>query len=474
MKNNAAVAYALILIVGDFVAVTLAFVAAYIIRFEVIDPGLVSPIPGRTYAYAIIGTVPLWIIIHALIGLYASSVYERRFVELGRLLIGSVLGVMAALSYDFFDVTIELFPARLVPLYGFLLTFSFLAIFRGLARWIRRNLFRYGVGVSNVLVVGDNNKTEHVISALSNTAHTGQRVVGTVGFKIRGIPSYDSFESAVETSKDAIHSIIQTELFSSAAKNNQILLYAQQNHTAYRFVPGNSDLFVGDITVELFSGIPMIAVSQTSLTGWGRIYKRLFDILFSTATLIIASPILLLTALLIKITDPKGPVLFRQTRLTRFNNEFQVLKFRSMKQDFSGMSPEEAFKAMGKSGLIKKYRDNGDFLPNDPRVTAIGRFLRITSLDELPQLVNVLRGELSLVGPRALVPEELSAYAKRHAILSVKSGITGLAQISGRRDINFDERRRLDIYYVQNWSFWLDISILFRTIRAVLAGIGAK
>ena len=183
---------------------------------------------------------------------------------------------------------------------------------------------------------------------------------------------------------------------------------------------------------------------------------------------------MLIIALIIKLSDPKGPVLFRQQRLTRFNNVFAVFKFRSMKADFSGMSPEEAFAKMGKPKLAQTYRNNGDFLAKDPRITPIGRFIRKSSLDELPQLFNVIKGELSLVGPRALVPEELNQYAKRHAILSVKSGITGLAQISGRRDIDFDERRRLDIYYVQNWSFWMDVSILIRTIRAVLGGIGAK
>ncbi len=129
---------------------------------------------------------------------------------------------------------------------------------------------------------------------------------------------------------------------------------------------------------------------------------------------------------------------------------------------------------MGKSNLIKKYRDGGDQIKNDPRVTKVGRFLRATSLDELPQLFNVLRGDISLVGPRALVPGELRHYGDRSLLLSVKSGLTGLAQVSGRRDISFSERRALDIYYIQNWSLWLDFRILLRTIGAVLLRKGAK
>jgi len=474
MKNNASFAFSLILIVGDFAALTAAFIASYILRFRILEIEGSSPIPGSTYALAIVSTLPLWIAVHALIGLYAHSVYDRRFSEIGRLLIGSVIGIMAVLSYDFFNLSIDLFPGRFVPVYGALLGFGFLVLFRSIARVIRHSLFRLNVGVSNVLLVGNTSSTEHIAHALSNTTHTGQNVIATVGYKVRGIPRYDSFQEAIDKLQEPLHSIIQTELFGSTAKNNEILLYSQENHTAYRFVPGNSDLFVGDISVELFSGVPMVAVSQTPLTGWGRIIKRLFDFFLSIMILLIASPILLLIAMIIKLSDPRGPVLFRQTRLTRFNIEFQVFKFRTMKAAYNGLSPEDAFSKMGKPKLAKTYRKNGDFLANDPRITFVGRFLRKTSLDELPQLFNVIRGDLSLVGPRALVPDELKSYAKRHAILSVKSGITGLAQISGRRDIDFEERRRLDIYYVQNWSFWMDISILFRTIRAVLGGIGAK
>ena len=129
---------------------------------------------------------------------------------------------------------------------------------------------------------------------------------------------------------------------------------------------------------------------------------------------------------------------------------------------------------IGRADLAKKYRDNGDFVEKDPRVTKIGRILRTSSIDELPQLFNVIKGDISLVGPRALVPQELDQYPSKHHILSVKSGMTGLAQVSGRLDISFEERRRLDLYYVQNWSFTLDLTILIRTIRAVLSGNGAK
>ena len=145
------------------------------------------------------------------------------------------------------------------------------------------------------------------------------------------------------------------------------------------------------------------------------------------------------------------------------------------------MCPETAFAKMEREGKLKnaaklsqEYRENGDFLEHDPRITKIGKFIRATSLDELPQLINVIKGDISLVGPRALVPGELRNYGDRSLLLTVKSGLTGLAQVSGRRSISFDERRALDLYYIQNWSVLFDLQIILRTIQAVLIRKGAK
>ena len=129
---------------------------------------------------------------------------------------------------------------------------------------------------------------------------------------------------------------------------------------------------------------------------------------------------------------------------------------------------------MGKPELSKEYRRNGDQLDNDPRITKIGKFIRATSIDELPQLFNVVRGDISLVGPRALIPQEINKSNRKNIILAVKAGVTGLAQVSGRRDISFEERRRLDVYYVQNWSIIFDIQILFKTVASVIFRRGAK
>ena len=478
MKNNTTLIYTLLLILGDFFALLAAFVLAYIVRVKFDPRPLIEQIPAFTYLRTFITVLPLWIVVHALIGLYTPRVYEKRFSEFGYLFIGSLLGILVLIGYDFI-IKDNLFPARLVPLYGLFLAFTLLLIIRSILRAIQRALFKRGAWINRVLIVGQTKVTLELCNSLADPK-LGYKVVGVVGDYQKGelpsaIKQFSSLELAIKSiSKNHITSIIQTELYKDSSLNNEILDFAQTHHIGYRFVPGNTELFTGNIEVELFkSSMPLIAVHQTALIGWGKIAKRIFDLIVSAITLAILSPILILISILLFIFDP-GPILFKQARLTRYGTKFFIYKFRTMKRKYNGLSPEEAFNKMNKPELIEEYRLNGDQLDHDPRVTIIGRFLRRWSLDELPQLLNVVRGELSLVGPRALVPEEIDQAENKQHILSVKSGITGLAQISGRRDIDFTERRKLDLYYVQNWSFWLDITILLKTLFVVLNRRGAK
>ena len=481
MRNNAAVVYNICLIIGDFLALVLAFAVAYILRVSLSHTALSANVPAHTYLSISVTLLPFWIFVFAILGLYNGRIYEKRFSELGRVLVGSFIGILFAISAAYI-ANVAIFPARLVTVYGFGLAAFFVFSFRTLARAIRRELFSFGVGINNVLLVGDTRTTESLLESLARTDITGYRVLGVVGGQkhphkngsVVTTKTYANFASAVQALRgQQLHTIIQTELYPQTEDNDQILSYAQKQHVAYRFVPGNSELFIGNIEVDLFHSVPIIAVHQTALVGWGRVVKRLFDISASTVLLIVASPFMLLIALAVKLSDG-GPVLFRQERLSRFNAKVYIYKFRSNKMAYSGLHPEEAFTKMGKPELIKSYRDHGDYLPRDPRVSRIGHFLRAASLDELPQLFNVLRGDISLVGPRALVPFELEQYAQKSLILSVKSGLTGLAQISGVRDLSFEQRRTLDLYYVQNWSFWNDIVILFRTVSVVLFHKGTR
>lgn len=476
MKSNATFVYNIFLAMGDLLALIAAFVGAFVLRVSLSDVPIANPISALAYLQIFLTLLPFWILIFALLGLYNTSIYEKRFSELGRLLVGSFIGLLFVVFYDF--VTPEpTFPAKLVPIYAFVLAFVFLVALRNLARAIRTLLFGFNVGLTNILIVGNTAISEELWQSLWDSRRSGYRVLGIVGDRRRPYHAdYVNFNEALEAirHKGAMHGIIQTELYSAEERNREILDYAQEHHISYRFIPGNTELFVGNIDVELFrSSVPVIAVRQTPLFGWGRVVKRLFDLLFGTILLMVALPVMLLVAIAIKLFD-RGPVFLRQTRLTRFDQTFRVFKFRTVKAAFNGLSPEEAFTKIGRPELIKRYRDNGDEVDGDPRFTKLGKFLRASSLDELPQLFNVIRGDISLVGPRALVPEELQQFKKRHTILSVKSGMTGLAQVSGRRDIPFEERRKLDMYYVQNWSFWLDLIILVKTIRVVLERSGAR
>lgn len=232
--------------------------------------------------------------------------------------------------------------------------------------------------------------------------------------------------------------------------------------------PALTEVAASRVTMRPVAGLPLVHLdmprSQQSLR-WG---KRLFDIIASGLGLLIISPVLLIIALVVKLNDG-GPVIFRQERVGRNGETFEFLKFRSMVTNAEEVLRELRANDEQDSGNTVMFK-----MKRDPRITAPGRFLRRYSLDELPQLWNVLRGDMSLVGPRPALPHEVSGYnfdARRR--LSVRPGITGLWQVSGRSDLSWDETVRLDMYYVDNWSFMQDVQILFRTVRAVVSSSGA-
>ncbi|QQS18913.1 sugar transferase [Candidatus Saccharibacteria bacterium] len=470
MKNNASLVYNFFLVVGDAVALLASFIAAFVIRGSS-DIAVANPMNGETYVLIFASLLPFWILIFALLGLYNANIYERRFAEAGRLFIGSFVGLLFMVFWDYMSLQ-TIFPAKLVPIYGFGIAFIVLLSLRNIARIIRTSLFSFGIGLNRIVIIGKTPITRELLASLANTKQSGYKIAAVVGYSKRipeMVPAFDTFDEFLKSKPKDIHNIIQTELYADEKRNAAIFEFAQQHHISYRFVPGNNELFVGNIDVDLFrNAIPVIHVHHTALFGWGRILKRLTDIVFGGLLLIISLPLWIIAAIAIKLSDPSGPVFYKAKRMSRFGTPIYVYKFRTMKQAYNNMSPEEGFVKMGKPELIKKYRDSGDQLMYDPRVTSVGRLLRTASLDELPQLWNVLHGEISLVGPRALDTYELERYDKMNLILSVKSGLTSLALVSGRHAMSFEERRKLDLYYVQNWSFWLDIVIITKTIRVVI------
>jgi exopolysaccharide biosynthesis polyprenyl glycosylphosphotransferase len=473
MKHSANLLYSFLLLVSDFVALILAFTLAFIIRVRLDDRPLLEPITAEGYIAVVAVLLVFWLIIYSLLGLYRSAVYENRFKEFAMLFMGSFIGILFLIGSEYV-LGRAIFPARLVTVYGFLFAFLLTLMFRTIARAVRRTLFRYNIGVANVLIIGATDITAELARQLANPL-LGYRVVGIVGDRRSNYTHIDpsiQFSNFTDASKHLkntdINTIVQTELFADSERNDEILAYAQEHHISYRFVPGNSRLFVGSMEVSLFEGIPTITVHQTALTGWGRTVKRLFDVAASLLLIALVSPILITIWLLLTVFGG-GKAIYRQTRISRFHTKIGMYKFRTHSRTYNGLSPEEAFAKMGKPELALEYRNNGDYLENDPRISRIGRFLRRSSIDELPQLFNVLKGDLSLVGPRPLVPQEMNLFNKKSVILSVKPGVTGLAVISGRKNIPFEERRKLDMYYVQNWSFWMDLVILSKTAVQVFS-----
>jgi exopolysaccharide biosynthesis polyprenyl glycosylphosphotransferase len=473
MKNNNSLIYNLFLIIGDAIALVVAFLGAFFVRAHLYNAPVAHPVHVTTYILVFSALLPFWILTFALLGLYNHSIYEKRFSEIGRLFIGSFIGMLFVVFWNYLSLK-PIIPSKLVVIFGFCFGFIALVLERNIIRWVHTLLFSFRIGLTNVVITGNTAVARELVESLYNSRQSGYYVVGVVGseraiYGHTNIKNYPDFRSMLrDIHIDSLDAIIQTELYADESRNQEILEFAQRHHIAYRFVPGNTELFVGNIDVELFrSAIPVINVNETALFGWGRIVKRVFDILVGSILLLIALPFMLIIAIVIKIFDP-GPIFLKQTRLTRYDQKFTVYKFRTIKKIYNNLSPEAAFEKMGKPDLISAYRANGDKIPNDPRYSKLGNFLRATSLDELPQFYNVVKGDLSLVGPRPLVPEELALYPKRHTILSVRSGLTGLAQVSGRRNISFEERRKLDLYYVQNWSFWLDLTILAKTLGAII------
>jgi exopolysaccharide biosynthesis polyprenyl glycosylphosphotransferase len=230
-----------------------------------------------------------------------------------------------------------------------------------------------------------------------------------------------------------------------------------------------------NIEISSPSGIPLISLKPTPLDGWGRVLKRIFDIFGAIIGLVLLSPILIITAIAIKL-DSKGTILFkylddgsRVKRVGQYGRLFNFLKFRSMKPNTHNMRYNELAKQdIRKDSPMVKIK-------NDPRVTRVGKFIRKTSIDELPQLWNVLKGDMSLVGPRPHLPEEVEKYENHHKfVLSLKPGITGLAQIGGRSNLDFEKEIQLDTFYIENWSLWKDIKIILKTFKVVFTGKAAQ
>ncbi len=464
----------LCLIVSDLLMAGIAFWAAYFIRFQTsiqlfrldVTPSLVF------YKSLFLGVIPLWLAIFAIVGLYNRS---------------NLMDGMREYSLVFNAVTIGMFTLLaagwLLPDFifarGWLLSAWILAILSiELGRFGVRRLVsalrERGFFVSPAIIVGGNEEGCSLAEQLSNWKSSGLDLVGFVDSNIasgtqvysqlRALGGLDQLDTII-----AQHNIEEVVLTTSALTRDQIvsvfMKYGVSKEISLRLSSGLFEIITTGLQVHAAGSVPLVRVDKNRLTGVERTLKLLLDYFIAIPGLILVSPFMVLIAVAIRLDSP-GPVIHRRTVMGVNGHKFDAYKFRTMV-----VNGDEI---LSQYPHLRQELEENHKLVTDPRITRVGAFLRRTSLDELPQLFNVLRREMSLVGPRMISPPEMAKYNRWGMnLLTVQPGITGLWQVSGRSDVSYDERVRLDMQYIRNWSIWLDLQLLLQTIPAVVKGRGA-
>lgn len=437
----------------------------------VITPANLLPIQDYLEVSLLFGA--LLVLVFAFFGLYDLKNTEGPLRESRRVAKHSLVWFLVVMSYFF--LTRKVFFSRLVLIYGFLASLLLIVLARLLLRQIEKLFLKRNIGRRNVLLIGSNKIARRLATALRKDWHYNLKGYLTEeSHEIEHCKNLGSLKDLPKIIKSkSIDSIILTDQTLTEFQDQQILKLCQENHIEYRFVPEILEVERSNIDIEPIAGFPLIHLKPTPLDGWGRIAKRAFDVTASGLGLLILSPLFALIALGIK-RDSKGPVFFSKLedgspalRVGQNGVPFTFYKFRTMQHNTHHLRFTELAAKNHRKGPLMKIKD-------DPRVTKFGRTLRRTSLDELPNLWNVFKGDMSLVGPRPHLPEEVENYEQsHHFLLTIKPGITGLSQISGRSDLDFDEEVRLDSYYIKHWSLWMDLKILFKTLFVVFSGKAA-
>ncbi len=472
------IAFGIIKIPVDFIMTFAAFIAAYELRLITESFGWIakpidySVLPTQIeYIYFSLAVSIALVLVFTLGKMYNLKTTHKFSKESKRVATLCGIWIMLIITYFFFTRT---FPfSRLAIIYSWVLTFILVITGRAFIKLIQNGLLKAGIGKQRLLFIGNNSITNELSKLLKQDL--SYKIVGLIGKKspktnIKNLGTISQLEYILK--KQRIDEVIQTKSDTSEAQSEDILELCDLHHVNYRFTPDLVEVRRTNIEIETLGSIPVINLKPTPLDGWGKVLKRIMDIIGAAIGLIILSPIFLITAIAIKI-DSKGPVFFAKLddgspvkRVGQYGKLFKFYKFRSMrpKTDSKRYSSELAGKNTRTDGPLVKIK-------HDPRVTKTGRFIRKYSIDELPQLWNVLTGNMSLVGPRPHLPEEVAKYEKHHRfVLTIKPGLTGLPQTSGRSDISFEEEVKLDRYYIENWSLWHDIKLIFKTIGVILKG----
>jgi len=418
------------------------------------------------------------VLVFAAFGLYKLKNTETLWAELKKICGHLIVWTLCIMAYFF--IIHEVFFSRLVLGFSIIITGLLILASRIIFDQIENSLLRRGIGQRKILLIGANKITKKLAASFLRDPHykligfLSQHGVGKSAaiLNLKKLGSLRDLKKIVRRYR--VEEIVQTSQNLTELQDREILEFCQEHHLEYRFVPDILEVERSNIVIQPVAGFPLIHLKPTPLDGWGKIYKRISDLTISGLGLLVLSPFLILIAILIKL-DSRGPVLFSKLddgspahRVGQKTKLFKFYKFRTMKDKSHSMRYGElADKNHRKDSPLVKIK-------NDPRVTRLGRLLRKTSIDELPQLWNVFVGNMSLVGPRPHLPEEVEKYERHHKfLLTIKPGITGLSQISGRSDLGFEEEASLDSYYIKHWSPLLDLKILFKTIFVVLGGHAA-
>jgi len=452
---------------ADAVAVSTALFLASILRFEILEA---APAAKVDYALITVLATPVWIVLFWLYGLYEPRQVLSPVNEFKQTFHGVIGGTVVLFLAD---SVLDLELARGWVLLALGLGLAIVGAERMAIRKTLHRLRRRGGDATRTIVVGANHEARTIARTLERERWLGYRIVGFVdehmpagqevgdGHKIIGAPA-DLKDLLREF--DATLVLVAASAFETT-KINRLFWGLQDADVDVQITTGTIELLASRMIVQSVAGVPLLYVRRTGMTRLQRASKRTIDVIGSVVGLILLAPFFAAVAVWIK-RDSTGPVFFRQVRSGQNGELFRCWKFRTMQADAEQRLAELEHLSEG-PGLLFKLRE-------DPRITKSGKVLRRYSLDELPQLANVLRGEMSVVGPRPALPSEVEQYDDwvRNR-LQVKPGMTGLWQVSGRTETSFSDYVRYDLFYIQNWSLSLDLWIMWRTLRAVLSAEGA-
>jgi exopolysaccharide biosynthesis polyprenyl glycosylphosphotransferase len=417
-----------------------------------------------------VGIVIGLIAIFALRGLYGIRLTGSWFRQAWNIISSATLGLAFLITYYFvFQPTAN---SRLLMLFVWAMAILILCLGRLIVSATMGMLYRLGLGETRLLVVGSGRLGKMIMQHIAASPNLGYSIVGFLNdmneppsdfgrFKMLG--TLDDLGMVIRSMQvDEVIIALPANLHQQSIRSVRL---CEHLGTSFKLVPDLYELSISRIDMEAIEGIPLLGIRQASINSLQRFVTRTVDIVLSILILALGLPFWLCTALAIRLNS-RGEVIYRQTRIGQNGRPFKVYKFRSMYKDAENVLSDLLIYNEAQGPLFK--------MRDDPRITPVGKFLRRTSFDEIPQLINVIQGEMSLVGPRPPLPHEVAQYEEwQKGRLAMKPGMTGLWQVRGRSDISFDEGVLMDLYYIENWSLRLYFQILLRTIPAVVRSRGA-